>query len=100
ESASNSEEINLRNWAIKDMTGAVKLLKESYPNQKLYFFGHSIGGQIVGLMENHHLIERFVFFSSTTGHWTVFDFPMNLMTIFMFYLHIPITTRLFGYMSK
>lgn len=99
-SASNHKEINLRNWAIKDMTSVVNWLKVRYPNQKLYFFGHSVGGQIAGLMENHDLIERFVFFSSTTGHWTVFGFPMNLLTIFMFYLHIPITTRLFGYMPK
>ena len=100
ESKTNAQNINLRNWAYRDMTGALYWLKKRYPRQKIYLFGHSIGGQIAGLMENHHLIERFVFFSSTTGHWTVFDFPTNLLTIFLFYFHIPITTRLFGYLPK
>ena len=92
--------MNLRNWGIQDMVGGLDWLKTTYPSQKIYFFGHSIGGQIAGLMKNHHLVERFIFFSSVTGHSSDFDFPLNLFTIFMYYIHLPITTRLFGYMPK
>lgn len=95
-----SAKVNLQNWGSKDMVAAVNWMKRKYPNQKLYFFGHSIGGQLAGLMENHHLIDRYIFFSSTTGHWSVFGFPFSMMVIFMFYLQIPIASRLFGYLPK
>lgn len=97
-STSNDSSINLRNWGLKDMVGATYWLHEHYPKQKIYLFGHSIGGQVAGLMENHALIERFFFFCSTTGFPSIFHFPLNMFSWFMFYLHIPITARLFGYM--
>ena len=59
-----------------------------------------MGGQVAGLMSNYHLIERYFFFCSTAGHWRLFDFPMNIFSLFMWYVHIPITTRLLGYMPK
>ncbi len=94
------QEINLRNWGIKDMPGALNCLANNYPQQKIYLFGHSIAGQVAGLMYNHPLVDRFVFISATGGYHRVFDFPLNIFTWFMFHLHIPITTRLFGYMPK
>jgi len=94
----NSEGVNLRNWGVKDMVGATNWLHQKYPHQKLYLFGHSIGGQVAGLMENHALINRYFFFCSTTGHHSVFDLSMRAFSWFMFHLHIPITSRIFGYM--
>ncbi len=93
-------EINLRNWGIKDIPSMLHWIKHKYPNQKCYLFGHSVGGQIAGLVENHHLVDRFVFFCSTAGHWSLFNFPLNIFTWFMWYLHIPITTTLLGHMPK
>ena len=98
--ASNKKSINLRNWGIIDMVATTDYLHQNYPNQKIYFIGHSIGGQVAGLMKNHHLIERFVFIATTHGYWPLFNFPLNLFSAFMWYLHIPITANLFGYMPR
>ena len=98
--ASNKKSINLRNWGIIDMVDTTDYLHQNYPNQKIYFIGHSIGGQVAGLMKNHHLIERFVFIATTHGYWPLFNFPLNLFSAFMWYLHIPITANLFGYMPR
>ena len=97
---SKDPRINLRNWGIHDIPSVLDWLHQRYPNQKIYYFGHSIGGQVAGLIPNHHLIERFFFVSSTTGHPTIFDFPLNIFSWFMYYIHIPITTKLFGYLPK
>ncbi len=94
----NKDSVNLRNWGIKDMVGATNWLHQQYPQQKLYLFGHSIAGQVAGLMENHVLINRYFFFCSTTGHHSVFDASMSAFSWFMFHVHIPITSRIFGYM--
>ncbi len=92
--------INLRNWGLKDIPSILDWINVNYPNQQCYLFGHSIGGQIAGLVKNHHLVDRFVFFCSTAGHWRLFDFPLNIFTWFMWYLHIPITSTLFGHMPR
>lgn len=91
-------EINLRNWAILDIPGVLNWVDGQFPDKKIYLFGHSIAGQMAGLIPNHKLVERFVFISSTGGYWTQFDFPLNLLTLFMFWFHVPLTARLFGYM--
>lgn len=96
----NSEKINLRNWGLIDMPCALDFLKKTFPQQKLYLIGHSIGGQLAGLMPNHHLLERIIMISTTGGYWRLFDFPLNLFSVFMWSLHIPITTRIVGYLPK
>ena len=85
----NKDSVNLRNWGIKDMVGATNWLHQQYPQQKLYLFGHSIAGQVAGLMENHVLINRYFFFCSTTGHHSVFDASMSAFSWFMF--HVPVS---------
>lgn len=90
--------INLRNWGIIDMVTMIDYLHQNYPEQKLYFIGHSIGGQVAGLVKNYHLVERFIFVATTHGYWPLFNFPLSLFSAFMWYLHIPITANLLGYM--
>ena len=94
----NPEVVNLRNWGIIDMVAALDYLAQNYPNQKIYFIGHSIGGQVAGLVKNHQLVERYIFIATTHGYWSLFNFPLSLFSAFMWYLHIPITANLFGYM--
>ncbi len=98
--APDKKVINLRNWGIVDMVATTDYLYQKYPEQKIYFIGHSIGGQVAGLMKNHHLIERFIFVNTTHGYWPLFNFPLNIFSAFMWYLHMPITANLFGYMPR
>lgn len=95
---SDPKKINLRNWGLIDMVATIDYLHKKYPTQKVYFIGHSIGGQVAGLVKNHHLVERFIFVATTHGYWPLFNFPLNLFSAFMWYLHIPIAANLFGYM--
>lgn len=92
--------INLRNWGLIDMVDTLEFLKIKYPTTKLYLVGHSIGGQLAGLMKNHHLLERIIMISTTGGYWPLFNFPLNIFSAFMWYLHIPITANLIGYMPR
>jgi len=98
EARKNEVRMNLRNWGIEDIPVCLDWLNINYPNQKIIFIGHSVAGQIAGLAHNFNLVDRFIFISSTGGHRSLFGFPMNLLTWFMFHLHIPITSRLFGHM--
>jgi predicted alpha/beta hydrolase len=89
---------NLRNWGIHDLPGAIRWLHGEHENLDVYLIGHSIAGQVSGLMQNHALIKKFIFVSSTGGHFSLFGFPTNLFAFFMFWIHLPITTYLLGYL--
>jgi predicted alpha/beta hydrolase len=92
--------INLIEWAIQDIPACINYLRERHPDKKLFFFGHSIGGQIAGLVPNFHLVDKAVFFCSTGGHSASFDFPVNVFSFIMFYIQIPLVTKFFGYLPK
>ena len=98
EQVSNQYDISLRNWAQLDIPGVLDWISKNNSRKNIVFIGHSIAGQMAGLIPNYQLIDQFIFISSTGGYWTLFDFPLNLFTIFMFWIHIPITARLFGYL--
>ena len=96
--AKNPKSINLRNWGLIDMVDVLNYLAENYPSLKIYFIGHSIGGQVAGLIRNYHLVTRYIFIATTHGYWPLFNFPLNFFSAFMWYLHIPIFAYLFGYL--
>lgn len=97
---SSSQEVNLKNWGIEDIPAMLNWIKNESPELKINFLGHSIAGQVAGLVRNHDLVDRFFFISSTGGFWQEFNFPLNLYTYFLFYIQIPNMVRLFGYMPR
>ncbi|MDW3652272.1 MAG: alpha/beta fold hydrolase [Bacteroidia bacterium] len=98
--AKYADRINLRNWARQDMVAGLNWIKERFPQEDIYGIFHSIGGQIFGLVENHHLLKRVVFISAMGGYWGDEKFPVNFFTLFMWYIHIPLLTRIYGYLPK
>ncbi|MEM8890469.1 MAG: alpha/beta fold hydrolase [Bacteroidota bacterium] len=98
--AKYADRINLRNWARQDMVAALNWINDNFPDQEIYGIFHSIGGQIFGLVENHHLLKRVVFISAMGGYWGDERFPVNLFTFFMWYIHIPLLTSIYGYLPK
>ena len=95
-----TSKINLTNWPLQDIPACINYILREFPSDKIYYVGHSVAGQIAGLVPNIESIDRFVFFCSTGGHYRLFEFPLNLFTFFMFYVHIPIVSTLFGHLPK
>lgn len=93
-----SDKINLRNWGLEDMVAVIAFCQKEYPQLPRYAILHSIGGQVLGLVRNHQLLERVVTISTMGGYWKDEVFPVNLTTWFMWYIHIPLITWLFGYL--
>ena len=44
-------------WALQDMAGVVDWVRSTDRPQRHFLIGHSIGGQLVGLLPNGHLID-------------------------------------------
>lgn len=62
-------ETRMRDWALKDVAGVITWARETYPQQPLYWVGHSMGGFATGLAENGHEIARQLSVATLNGYW-------------------------------
>lgn len=59
----------MRDWGLLDLPAALGHLHELAPALPIGFIGHSVGGQMLGLMPNHRLVHRAVMLASGFGYW-------------------------------
>ena len=88
---------SLEDWAIFDMTGVFDWILKEYPHQKKIVIGHSLGGQLVGLMENNIHIDQLFLIASSTGYWRDMSSPFKWLMPPLWFLFIPLTTFVYGY---
>jgi len=86
----------LSDWAELDLAGAVRELERRAPSVPLRWIGHSVGGQLMGLVKDAP-IDRAVFFASQSGHWRHWGVRGRPVMWTLWNLAIPITTRVLGY---
>lgn len=84
-------------WPLKDIPAAIDFSKSLYPNLPLYFVGHSVGGQTIGLLHNKDKIVAMYAFGTSSGYWGHMNLSYRLLTHFFFEIVRPITKYVFGY---
>ncbi len=85
-------------WGTLDATAIMHWLKMNYQDQKRIVIGHSMGGQIVGLMENGYEIDEIYMIAVGTGYWK--DMPKSRLKNwipFLWYFYIPFSIGIHGY---
>lgn len=60
-------DIDLPDWGRFDMVAAVETLAKEAPGLRITHLAHSVGGHFLGLMSNHHLIDRHAFIAVGSG---------------------------------
>lgn len=89
---------NLRTWAVQDMTAAFDWLKRHHPEAPSFILGHSMGGQLIGLMHNATRADGLILVGSSVGYWPRLPFPSNLLYFFIWYMLQPLAVRIAGYL--
>ena len=89
----------ISDWGRLDMSGVFDWVLSNFPNQKKIIAGHSMGAQMIGLMDNHKKIDQLFFIASSTGYWRDMSSPYKWLPAFYWYFLIPLHTRLFGYVN-
>jgi predicted alpha/beta hydrolase len=84
-------------WARKDMPAALDWLAQRYPNLPRFAVGHSLGGQLTGLMPNCELLNGLVLVFSPKGDIYEASPKGKLQGILFMGLYMPLTIPLFGY---
>jgi predicted alpha/beta hydrolase len=84
-------------WVVLDMNAITNFILQQYAQQPLIWMGHSIGAQLMGLIENRQHIQKVIAVNTSTGYWKHFRFPYNAGSWFLWNAFLPVTTRLLGY---
>lgn len=90
-------EADLFVWAGRDYNAAVLAAKAWHSEVPLLVVGHSLGGQLPGLLPDRHLIDGIITVASGSGYWRDNAPQVKRMVWFMWYFAVPLYTRLFGY---
>jgi predicted alpha/beta hydrolase len=86
-----------RDWIFSDMAGVVDWVAAELEPERIYFVGHSLGGQVAGLLGNASAIDGMVTMSAQSGHWRLQGGEQKVVALFHVYLTMPLLSRVFGY---
>lgn len=78
-------EIDLPDWGRFDMVAAVETLTKAAPGLRIAHLAHSVGGHFLGLMSNHHLIDRHAFIAVGTGYFGVHHLRNRLLELYFWW---------------
>ncbi|TAH18670.1 MAG: alpha/beta fold hydrolase [Cytophagales bacterium] len=87
----------MSDWGKKDMTDTLAWLNERFPDLPKLLMGHSMGGQQIGMMHNHHLLKGALLIATSTGVISSITKPYRHYASLMFNIYTPLVTAIFGY---
>ncbi|MBB6095276.1 putative alpha/beta hydrolase [Povalibacter uvarum] len=89
-------EATIFDWA-RDCDAVIEFAKQRWPELPLFWVGHSLGGQLLGLLANRARIERVMTVATGNGYWLENSWPTRRFVWWMWYVAVPVATRLVGY---
>jgi predicted alpha/beta hydrolase len=88
---------DLTRWAEQDYNAVLHAAKAWQPEVPLYVIGHSLGGQLPGLVPDFHMVDALVTVASGSGYWLQNAPQLKRTVWFLWYFVEPLMTPLFGY---
>jgi predicted alpha/beta hydrolase len=85
-------------WVFKDMAGVVDWLAGQVKPDRLFLVGHSVGGQLAGLLDNAGAIAGMVTISAQSGHWRFQGAEQKWAVWLHAHISMPVLSHLLGYM--
>ena len=85
-------------WGRLDMPGVLGWADKTYPNQKKFIIAHSMGGQVIGLMNNINLLNGIVVIAGSYGNWKNYSGSNKYFSAIIWCAYFPLATKLFGYL--
>jgi predicted alpha/beta hydrolase len=84
-------------WAEKDMSAAWAELGRRAPDLPRYWLGHSLGGQMPGLVQGIEHAAAIATVGTGVGIWWKMLKPYRWFCLFVWYFYMPLMTTLLGY---
>ncbi len=77
ETVSSGSKITMEEWGSRDIEAALQYARETLHADKLFYLGHSCGGQLLGLAPNSIEIDRVAFIACQLGYWKLWSRPLR-----------------------
>lgn len=91
------DKTTLQDWGTKDLQAALYWMERQYPANKIFVVGHSIGGSLIGLAQDVGNVEGIMGVGAQTTHPRCWPIHLRLPLWLMWYLVIPLSSRIAGY---
>lgn len=89
--------IDIIDWARQDCVAVIDFAKARLAQAPLYWIGHSLGGQLLGLISNRQHIDRVITVATGSGYWLDMAWRTRWMVWWLWYVMAPLSVRLLGY---
>ena len=83
---------------VHDLNAAHTYLKRSFEPMPHFFLGHSIGAQLIGLMDDYDGFKAHFFVATGTGAFSHFEGPGRLKVGLFWKVFLPVLTAVYGYL--
>jgi predicted alpha/beta hydrolase len=91
-----SFDTDLSTWAERDLNGMLFEAQSMAPRLPLLYLGHSLGGQILGVLPDAGRVKAALTVTAGSGYYKMND-RMRLRVRILWFAAIPALTPLFGY---
>jgi predicted alpha/beta hydrolase len=88
--------VNIFDWA-EDCAAVIDAVKTQLPDVPLHWIGHSLGGQLLGLIPNRERIDRVITVATGSGYWLENAWRTKSMVWWLWFFVVPIALRVAGY---
>jgi predicted alpha/beta hydrolase len=92
-----TETARMSDWGLLDMRAALATAAGAAAGLPVATLGHSIGGQLIGLLTNHHLARAHVQVATSVGYWRWERAPFRYVAWWFWRVHGPLMLALKGY---
>ncbi|MEM6791189.1 MAG: alpha/beta fold hydrolase, partial [Myxococcota bacterium] len=86
-----------RDWVLKDMSAVVAWARAHGANRRLFLVGHSVGGQLAGMIDDPDAVDAMVTFSSQSGYFALQGAEQKAVVWFHSHVTLPVLSHLCGY---
>ena len=84
-------------WAEQDTAAMVTFLREHVDGKPLLWVGHSLGGQIFGLVPGHEQFKAMVTVAAGSGYWRDYAPGLKRIAPLLWFVIVPVSIPLAGY---
>lgn len=89
---------SIQDWVFLDMSGVLAWAKSTLSPDKIFVVGHSVGGQLIGMLDNAADIDGLITVCANNGYWRLLKKGQRFIICFHAYVTMPVLSTLFGYM--
>jgi predicted alpha/beta hydrolase len=90
-------DVDILDWVRFDCDVMVGELQRLMPGKEIYWIGHSLGGQILGLLPDSARLTKAVTVACGSGYWRENVPQLRRRVWWLWYVVVPIATRVLGY---